>query len=122
MSTHVGTWPVPGILGRIVAALQDPLRRRELAIRMALGSPRRSLIRLVLRRTCLLVAIGAIAGVALVLALSPVLASVMYLPQAPSAWSWLIVAALISLVSAVACAWPTWRALRVDPVGVLAAE
>jgi predicted permease len=105
-----------------VVAYAVSRRRRELAVRVALGAPRRSLVKLVLRRIGILVAIGAVAGAALVLALRPVLASVMYTPTADSAWSWMLVAALIALVSVVACAWPTWRALRVDPVAVLAAE
>jgi predicted permease len=114
------TLAATGIHGVVAYAVSR--RRRELAVRIALGAPRRSLVQLVLRRTFILVAIGAAAGVALVLALRPVLASILYMPPAQSAWSWVLIGALVTLVSAAACAWPTWRALRVDPVAALAAE
>lgn len=114
------TLAATGIHGVVAYAVSG--RRRELAIRVALGAPRRSLVQLVLRRTFMLVAIGAVVGVALVFALRPVLASVLYVPMAESVWSWALVAGLVTLVSAAACAWPTWRALRVDPVAALAAE
>lgn len=114
------TLATTGIHGVVAYAVSR--RRRELAIRVALGAPRRSLVQLVLRRTFILVTIGAVVGVVLVFALSPVLASVLYVPMSASAWSWALVAGLVTLVSAAACAWPTWRALRVDPVSALAAE
>jgi ABC-type antimicrobial peptide transport system permease subunit len=114
------TLAATGIHGVVAYAVSR--RRRELAIRVALGAPRRSLVQLVLRRTFFLVTTGAVVGVALVFALSPVLASVLYVRMSASVWSWVLVAGLITLVSAVACAWPTWRALRLDPVSELAAE
>jgi ABC-type antimicrobial peptide transport system permease subunit len=114
------TLAATGIYGIVAYAVSR--RRRELAIRVALGAPRRNLVELVLRRTVILVTVGAGVGVALVLALRPVLASVLYLPVAESASSWGLVGGLITLVTAAACAWPTWRALRADPVAALAVE
>jgi ABC-type antimicrobial peptide transport system permease subunit len=113
------TLAATGIHGVVAYAVSR--RRRELAVRIALGAPRRSLVRLILQHTVLLVTLGAIAGAALVFALRPVLASV-YVPMSESVWSWALVAGLVALVSAAACAWPTWRALRVDPVAALAVE
>jgi predicted permease len=109
-----------GIHGVVAYAVSR--RRRELAIRVALGAPRHGLIELVLRRTFILVAVGTVAGMTLTLGLRSILASVLYMPVAESAWSLAAVVGLVTVVSAVACAWPIWRVLRVDPIAALAVE
>lgn len=114
------TLAATGIHGVVAYAVSR--RRRELAIRVALGAPRRDLVRLVLRRTFVLVVIGTVTGMALTLGLRSVLANVLYLPVTESVWSWAVVLGLVTVTSLAACAWPVWRALRVDPVAALAAE
>jgi predicted permease len=109
-----------GIHGVVAYAVSR--RRRELAIRVALGAPRHGLVDLVLRRTFILVAVGTVAGMTLTFGLRSILASVLYMPVAESAWSLAAVVGLVTVVSAVACAWPIWRVLRVDPVAALAVE
>lgn len=109
-----------GIHGVVAYAVAR--RRRELAIRVAVGAPRRSLVRLVLGRTFILVAIGTVVGLALAVALRGVLASVLYQPAGEAPWAWAAVVGLVTLVAAAACSWPTWRALRVDPVTALTVE
>ena len=109
-----------GIHGIVAYAVSR--RRRELAIRMAVGAPRRSLVQLVLRRTFILVGAGTALGFGLALALSSVLTSVLYTPADNAFWPWAAVGVLVALVAAIACAWPTWRALRVDPVVALTVE
>ena len=109
-----------GIHGVVAYAVSR--RRRELAIRVALGAPRHGLVDLVLRRTFVLVAVGTVAGMTLTFGLRSILASVLYMPVAESAWSLAAVVGLVTVVSAVACAWPIWRVLRVDPVAALAVE
>jgi predicted permease len=97
-------------------------RRRELAIRIALGAQRHGLVRLVLRRTFVLVAVGTVVGVSLAVGLRSVVASVLYMPVSESIWSWGTVIAFIMMVAAAACAWPAWRALRMNPAAALASE
>jgi ABC-type antimicrobial peptide transport system permease subunit len=109
-----------GIHGVVAYAVSR--RRRELAIRVALGAPRHALVERVLRRTFILVAVGTVAGMTLTFGLRSILASVLYMPVAESAWSLAAVVGLVAAVSAVACAWPIWRVLRVDPVAALAME
>jgi predicted permease len=109
-----------GIHGVVAYAVSR--RRRELAIRVALGAPRLGLVELVLRRTFILVAVGTVAGITLTFGLRSILASVVYMPVAESAWSLAAVVGIVTVVSAVACAWPIWRVLRVDPVAALAVE
>jgi ABC-type antimicrobial peptide transport system permease subunit len=114
------TLAATGIHGVVAYAVSR--RRRELAIRMALGAQRLGLIRLVLRRTFILVVIGTIAGMALAFGVRSLVASVLYVPVAESLSSWGMLIGLIAVVSAAACAWPAWRALGVDPAVALAAE
>jgi ABC-type antimicrobial peptide transport system permease subunit len=109
-----------GIHGVVAYAVSR--RRRELAIRVALGAPGADLVRLVVRHTFVLVVIGTVAGVALTFGLRSVLATVLYMPGAESIWSWALVLGLVTFTSLVACAWPTWRALTVDPATALVAE
>jgi ABC-type lipoprotein release transport system permease subunit len=110
-----------GIHGIVVHAVSR--RRRELAIRVAIGAPRPGVVILILRRTALLVATGTAAGLAVSLAGEGLLAGVVYAPGGEEAsWIWAAVVGLVVLVAAAACAWPTWRALSVDPVTVLAVE
>jgi predicted permease len=115
------TLAATGIHGVVAYAISR--RRRELAIRVALGAPRRDLVRLVVRRTFVLVVIGTIAGLALTFGLRSVLANVLYMPVTESFWPWAAaVLGLVTFTSLAACAWPVWRALTVDPVAALAAE
>lgn len=114
------TLAATGIHGVVAYAVSR--RRRELAIRVALGAPRHGLVQLVLRRTFILVAIGTAAGMTVAVGLRSALANIVYMPGTESLWSWAAVLGLVTLVSVVACAWPAWRALRVDPVVALAAE
>jgi len=119
-SILAATLAATGIHGAVAYAVSR--RRRELAIRIALGAQRQGLVQLLLRRTAILVAIGTMVGLALAYGLRSVVASVLYVPVAEPLWSWATVIGLIGVVAAVACAWPAWRALRIDPVSALAAE
>jgi predicted permease len=114
------TLAATGIHGVVAYAVSR--RRRELAIRLALGAQRRGLIQLVLRRTLVLVVIGTIVGLALAVGVRSLVASVLYVPVAEPLSSWGMLIGLIAVVSAVACAWPAWRALNLDPAVTLAAE
>jgi putative ABC transport system permease protein len=106
-----------GIYG--VLAYQVTQRRREIGIRMALGSDAAGVVRLVLAEGLLLVAIGLIAGLAGAAALRKAVETQIYgvQPMDP-----LVIAAAIVLLGAVAvaaCVVPAQRAARVDPVTVL---
>ena len=107
----VGTY---GILSYLVAE-----RRQEIGIRMALGADRRTILSLVLRRGLLLAIAGLVLGLAGALSLTRVLRSLLFdvTPTDPVTLG--LVAGLIALVAAIACAIPAWRAARVDPLIVL---
>jgi ABC-type antimicrobial peptide transport system permease subunit len=94
-------------------------RVREVAIRMALGADRRTVVRLLLRRGVALAAIGlAVGGLAAFLA-SPVLDAFPVAVRPPGLITTLPVAALLGLIAVAASAVPARRASRTDPMAAL---
>jgi ABC-type antimicrobial peptide transport system permease subunit len=106
-----------GVLAYLVAQ-----RRREIAIRMALGSTGAGVVRLVLRQGLALVAIGLAAGFAGAAGLQKAIANQTYgvRPLDPMVISGVTV--LLGMIAVAACALPAWRAVQVDPVAVLKEE
>jgi predicted lysophospholipase L1 biosynthesis ABC-type transport system permease subunit len=106
-----------GVLAYVVAQ-----RRREIAIRMALGSTGARVVRLVLREGLMLVAIGLAAGFAGAAGLQKAVASQVYgvRPLDPLVIGGVTV--LLGTIALAACALPARRATRVDPVAVLKEE
>jgi predicted permease len=108
-------------LGTVIA-LAVSTRRRELAIRAALGADRRRLRAVVMKEGTLLVGLGVAAGLAGALVLGRVVAAVLVgvRPHDPIA---LLTAATLALsVGLIACWWPSRRAASADPVEALRAE
>jgi predicted permease len=103
-----------GIYG--VLAYQVTQRRREIGIRMALGSDTGSVFRLILREGATLLAIGFVVGLAGAVAMRQALAQELYGvdPMEPSVLA--AVAGLLAIVALVACALPARRAAMIDPV------
>ena len=103
-----------GVLAYLVAR-----RRRELGIRMALGSSLGGIFALVLREGLLIVSIGLGIGLAGAFALRNILAGQVYgvQPMDPTVMGQVMV--LLGTVSLIACAVPGWRAARIDPAGAL---
>ena len=106
-----------GVYGMLSSAVQE--RRRELAIRTALGAPRFALVGLVVRDGLLIAAAGVALGVAGSLAAGRFLASHVYTVSATDPVTMAAVGALLILL-AVAAAWfPARRAGRTEPAAVL---
>jgi predicted permease len=105
---------VYGVLALVVAE-----RTREIGIRLALGASPGQLIALLVRQAMYLTITGAIAGVVLAIALSPLVASQLYgVGGNDPATIAAVVAALVT-VALCAAAIPAARVLRVDPVKTL---
>ena len=97
-------------------------RTNEIGIRMALGAQREDVLRLVMRESMVLVAIGVVAGLAIAIAGSQLIATLLF-GLAPTDPRTIVVAvAVMVLVSAVAGYLPARRASRVDPMVALRYE
>jgi ABC-type antimicrobial peptide transport system permease subunit len=108
-------------LGAIVA-LDVTARRRELAIRAALGADRRRLRGLVLRDAAGLIGAGVLAGLAIALLLGRFVAHVL-IGVAPYDAAALAAAVAIAILASVVATWlPAHRAGRADPIEALKAE
>jgi putative ABC transport system permease protein len=106
-----------GLYGLIAYSVAQ--RRIEIGVRMSLGADRARVLRMILRQGLVLVAVGSLLGIVGSLALSNVLASLLY-GVAPHDPLVLAVAALVLLVTgALASAVPALRASRVAPVEAL---
>jgi predicted permease len=91
-------------------------RSREIGIRMAIGAQRRDVLRLVLRQSLVIVAIGLAAGAVGALFLTRVLSTLLFGVQAFDVISFGVAALLIGGTTALAAFVPSWRATRIDPV------
>jgi predicted permease len=107
----IGTY---GVLAYLVTQ-----RRREIGIRVALGSTSGGIVRLVFREGLLLVGIGLVLGIAAAVGLRRALASELYGVSALDPAVLAGVVALLASAALVACIVPARRATKVDPVVVL---
>ena len=103
-----------GIYG--VLAYQVAQRRREIGIRLALGSDGSRIFRLVVREGLMLLGIGVIAGLAGSVTIRRAMETQLFGVQALDPVVLGTVAALLGLVAFTACAVPARRATRIDPV------
>jgi len=106
-----------GVLAYLVAR-----RRREIGIRVALGSTRAGIVKLVLREAVVLVGIGLILGVAGAVSLRTVVTTEIYGigPLDPLLIG--SVAIVFGVVALAACVLPARRAMQVDPAIVLSEQ
>ncbi|MGD0545703.1 MAG: ABC transporter permease [Candidatus Acidiferrales bacterium] len=97
-------------------------RTREIGIRMALGAQERDVLRLVVKQGLVLALLGAVSGIAVALAVTRYLTSMLYGVHANDPLTIAAVAALLCLVALAACYIPARRATRVDPLVALRYE
>ena len=97
-------------------------RRREIGIRMAIGSPRNRIIRLVTVDVFAMIGLGACAGVALGLESARYIESLFYQVKATDADMLVLPACAILLTALIATLPAVLRALRTDPTEILRAQ
>jgi putative ABC transport system permease protein len=106
-----------GVYG--VTAATTTARRRELAIRTAIGADRGDLIALVVRQGMIAASIGVLAGIAGGVAASSVLEAVLYEVKPRDPLTFTVVGLALLAVCAIATYLPARRAVRANPAVVL---
>ena len=97
-------------------------RKGEIAIRMALGATRGSVVRLMLRDVVVLLALGMAAGLAASLAAGRLVASLLFGVRPRDPVQLAGAAAILAAATAVAAYLPARRAARLDPMAALREE
>lgn len=117
VALFLATLGIYGVLAYLVAQ-----RTREIGIRVALGSTRASILRLVLWEGCELVLIGLVLGIIGAASVQKVVATEIYGVRPLDPLVLASVMALLAFVALAACAVPARRAMRVDPIVALRSE
>jgi predicted permease len=109
-----------GVLG-LYGTLTDIIRqrRRDLAVRIALGAQRRHVIILVLGEGGRLVGVGAMAGVLGSIPMSQLLAQIAPMDTSWNLWVWLAGPMVLAGTATIASALPVRHALAVDPLALM---
>jgi putative ABC transport system permease protein len=107
-----------GIYG--VMAYSVTQRTQEIGIRMALGAQRADVLGLVIRQGMRLTVIGVVVGVAGALALTRLMASLLFGVAATDPLTFVVIPLLLLFVAMVACYLPARRAARLNPTVALA--
>ena len=103
-----------GLLAQSVAA-----RSREIGLRMALGATWRGVVTMVMARGLALSALGVILGALVARLVTRAMQTLLYQVSVGDAATYVAVLGLFATVAIAACAVPSFRAARVDPMEVL---
>lgn len=109
-----------GIFATVAFAVAT--RTREMGVRLALGAPPRSLVRLIVREALIPVVLGILAGLAAAHALRRIAEAQLFEVNARDPLTLLAAAITVAAVALVAAYLPARHVTRVDPIGVLRAE
>ena len=109
-----------GIYGLVANSVAR--RTQEIGIRIALGAQRRDVLRMVIGESAQLALIGIAIGVALSLAASRLISSLLFGVKAVDPLTFIVVSAMLGAVALLASYVPARRAMRVDPVVALRHE
>jgi putative ABC transport system permease protein len=111
---------VIGIFGVLSYGVNQ--RMNELGIRVALGASPREIISLVLKQAGVLIAVGVVLGLAGALALTRLVANLLFHVQAYDWATYVAAVALLAASGVIAALIPARRGARVDPIIALRYE
>jgi putative ABC transport system permease protein len=94
-------------------------KRREIGVRIALGAPSTTILGLIIGQGLRIVGIGLVTGLAAALALSGVVAGILYGVSATDPGSIALSVLSLGLTALIACWLPALRASRIDPITAL---
>ncbi len=97
-------------------------RTRELGIRMALGSDRAAVVRLVVRQGLALAGVGVLCGVVAAFGLTRLMQSLLYQVGPADPLTFVLVPLVLAAVALLACALPGIKAARLNPLVALRSE
>jgi predicted permease len=97
-------------------------RRREIAVRLALGAAPPAILRMVVGQGLKLVSVGLAAGIVVSYLAARLVASLLYQTESHDLITFGSVPLMLMLIALVACALPAWRASRVEPVSALRSD
>jgi ABC-type antimicrobial peptide transport system permease subunit len=106
-----------GIYGLMAYSVAQ--RTQEIGIRMALGARARNIWTMVLLQGLIIVAVGIARGVLGSVALSKIIASLLYGVSATDRLAFALSLLLLAAVALAACFFPARRATKVDPVAAI---
>jgi predicted permease len=115
-----GALAVIGLYGVVSCLVSES--RREIGIRMALGSDRAAVLRWIYGQCAILIAIGIVLGIAGSLGLSRFIAALLVGVTPTDLGTFAAMGAILAFVASAACYLPARRAARIDPMSVLRAQ
>lgn len=119
-----------GLLGLVLATVglygvisySVTQRTHEIGVRVALGAGHDDVLRLILKKGLMLIAIGLTVGLGGALAMTRILSSTLYGVTATDPWTFIAVGILLAIVGLIACYIPARNAARIDPMTALRYE
>jgi ABC-type antimicrobial peptide transport system permease subunit len=109
-----------GIYGSIAYSVAR--RTREIGIRVALGATRQNVLKLVLSRASIVLAVGICVGLAAALATGNLFRAVLYGISPTDPATYITAVAAMTAVALLAVLAPAQRAIRIDPAQALREE